>query len=179
MNPPWIVAIVLVLLILGMILNALNLRFEEPVIPSEQDPVQRLAAEQESFRQLFYKQRERALTRQQRVGQFGWLLIVVTIGSFIWFYVDTVKTTTQSDRIAALQTLHTDDGRQTVLSVTLRDGDNAKYIIKPDKTVDTAKVDAAEKEKVPSYELDDIGTALNENGTLLPSGLFLKITRSH
>jgi hypothetical protein len=179
MNPVWVVAIPLVLLILGMILNALNLRFEEPSAPAEQDPVKRLAAEKESFRQLFYKQRERAQKRQQRVGQFGWLMLVVTVGSFIWFYVDIVKTTTQSNRIAALQTLNTDEGQQTVLSVTLRDGDNAKYVIKPDKSVDTAKVDAAEKEKVSSYELDDMATALNENGSSLPSGLYLKIAKSH
>ena len=100
--------------------------------------------------------------------------MIATVGSFIWLYVDTVNKTTLSSRIAMLQTLATDEGKQTVLSVTQLDGDNVKYLIKPDKTVDTAATEAA-KEKVPSYEVQDLGTALLEGDSSLPLGISVKI----
>jgi hypothetical protein len=175
MNPLLVIAVPLVLIILGMILNSLNVTFDQPPSSAEQEPVKRLTAERESYRQIFYNQRERAVKRQKRVGQYAWLLMIATIGSFVWLYVDTVKKTTLENRIAALQTLGTDEGKQTVLSVTLLDGDNAKYIIKPDKTVDTAKAETAQKEKVSSWELSDLGTALSRGDTSLPLGISLKI----
>ncbi len=175
MNPLLVIAIPLVLIILGMILNSLNLRFDQPPSSTEKEPAKRLAAEREIFREFFSNQRERALKRQKRVGQYAWLLMFATIGSFIWLYVDTVKKTTLSTRIAALQTLGTEEGKQTVLSVTLLDGDNAKYLIKPDKTVHTAAAAAAEKEKVSSWELNDMSTALSSGDSSLPLGISLKI----
>jgi hypothetical protein len=39
-----------------------------------QDPAERLAAERESFRQLFDRQRSRAMKRQKRVGQYAMVL---------------------------------------------------------------------------------------------------------
>jgi hypothetical protein len=168
-----------VLIILGMILNGIDLGFDQPPSSPEKDPLKRLAAERESFRQFFDRQRTQAMKRQKRVGQYGWLLLVVTIGSFIWLYVDTVNKTTQSNRIAALQTLGTEEGKQTVLSVTLLDGDNVKYLVKPDKTVDTAKAEATEKEKVSSWELNDLGTALSRGDSSLPLGISLKITNAN
>ena len=178
MNPLLVVAIPLVLIILGMILNGLDLRFDQPPSSAEKDPAKRLAAEREIFREFFSSQRERAIKRQKRVGQYAWLLMFATIGSFIWLYAGTVKTTTLSNRIAALQTLGTEEGKQTVLSVTLLDGDNAKYVIKPDKTVDTAAA-AAEKEKVSSWELNDMSTALSSGDASLPLGVSLKIANSN
>jgi hypothetical protein len=127
MNPVLVIAIPLVLIILGMILNGLNLHFDQPPSSPEKDPAKRLAADKEIYREFFSNQRERAMKRQKRIGQYAWLLMFVTVGSFIWLYVDTVKKTTLSNRIAALQTLGTEEGKQTVLSVTLLDGDNAKY----------------------------------------------------
>ncbi len=174
MNPVLIVAIPLVLIILGMILNSLNLTFDQPQTPSEQDRVKRLVAEKELYREAFYNQRERAVKRQKRVGQYAWLLMFATIACFIWFYAATVKNTALSNRIAALQTLGTEEGKQEVLSVTLLDGDNVKYLIKPDKTVDTASTAAATKEKVSSWELNDLSTALS-SGDALPLGVSLKI----
>ena len=52
------------------------------------------------------------------------------IGAFIWLYMDTVNKTSLSSRIAGLQTLGTEEGKQMVLSVTLSDGNNVKYLIK-------------------------------------------------
>ena len=178
MNPVLVIAIPLVLIILGMILNGLDLGFNQPPSSPEQDPSKRLAAEKEIYRQFFYNQRERALKRQKRVSQYAWLLIFVTVGSFIWLYVDTVKKTTLANRLATLQTLGTEEGKQTVLSVTLLDGDNVKYIIKPDKTVDTTGA-AAAKEKVSSWEINDLGTALSSGDSSLPLGISLKIANAN
>ncbi len=177
MNPVLIAAIPLVLIILGMILNGLNLGFDQPQTPSEQDRVKRLAAEREIYREAFYNQRERAMKRQKRVGQYAWLLMFATIACFIWLYADTVKKAALSNRIAALQTLGTEEGKQEVLSVTLLDGDNVKYLIKADKSVDTAAA-AATTEKVSSWELNDLSTALS-SGDSLPLGVSLKIANSN
>ncbi len=74
---------------LGMILNSIGLSFDQPPSSPEQDPIKKLTAERETYRQFFDRQRSRALKRQKRVGQYGRLLMVATIGAFIWFYVDT------------------------------------------------------------------------------------------
>jgi len=178
MNPLVVVGIPLLLIILGMILNSLDLKFVQPASSPEQDPVKRLAAEKHAFREFFDVQRDRALKRQKRTNAFCWFLLFATAGSFIWLYVDTVKKTTLANRISMLQTLGTDEGQQTVLSVTERDGDNVKYLLKPDKKVDAAAAEAA-KEKVPSYEVQDMGTALLEGGSSLPSGISVKIANGN
>ena len=105
MNPLLIIAIPLGLVILGMILNSIGLSFDQPPSSSEQDPVKRLTAERESYRQFFDRQRTRATKRQKRVGQYAWLVLATFIGAFIWLYMDTVNKTSLSSRIAALQTL--------------------------------------------------------------------------
>ena len=181
MNPLLIIAIPLGLVILGMILNSLDLGYDQPPSSQEQDPVKRLTAERESFRQFFDRQRSRAVKRQKRVGQYSWLVMVAFIGSFIWLYVDTVAKTGLSNRIAALQTMATEEGKQMVLSVTLSDGNNVKYLIKlpqADKlqTADTAEKDGVSKEKVSSWELEKIGTALSIGDNPLPLGVALKIS---
>jgi len=176
MNPFLIGAIPLVLIILGMILNSLDLGFSQPESSPEQDPVKRLAAERQAFRQFFDLQRSRALKRQKRVSQYAWLVMIVTFGSFIWLYVDTVKKTNLADRITSLETLATEEGKQTVLSVTQADGDNTKYLIKPDKTVETAKTQDTANQKISSWEVQDLGTALSESDKSLPLGVSLKIS---
>jgi hypothetical protein len=177
MNPLFVVAIPLLLIVVGMILNSLDLGFTQPPSSPEQDPTKRLAAERQTFREFFDRQRSRSVKRQERVGQYAWLLLIATVGSFIWLYVDTVNKTTLSNRIAMLQTLATDEGKQTVLSVTQLDGDNVKYLLKPDKAVDIVAAEAA-KEKVPSYEVSGLGTALLEGNSSLPSGVSVKISNN-
>ena len=174
MNPLLIIAIPLGLVILGMILNSFDLGFDQPPSSPEQDPVKRLTAEKESYRQFFDRQRKRAVTRQKRVGQYGWLLMAVFIGAFIWLYMDTVNKTSLSSRI----TFGTEEGKQMVLSVTLSDGNNAKYLIKLPQAdqLETAAKERVAKERISSWELEKLGTALSIGDNPLPFGVALKIS---
>ena len=178
MNPMFIVAIPLVLVIAGMILNSIGLSFDQPPSSPEQDPAKRAAAEQEAYRRFFDLQRRRAVTRQNRVGQYAWLLMIAIIGSFIWLYMDTVKKTTASTRIAALQTLATEEGKATALSVTLIDGTNVKYLVKPPTAdlLEAVKKEGMSKEKVSAYEMSQLGTALSMGESPLPLGVAVKIS---
>jgi hypothetical protein len=180
MNPLLIIAIPLGLVILGMILNSFDLGFNQPPSSPEQDPVKKLTAEKESYRRFFDLQRSRSTKRQKRVGQYGWLLMAAFIGAFVWLYMDTVNKTSLSSRIAGLQTLGTEEGKQMVLSVTLSDGNNVKYLIKlpqADKLEAPAK-EATAKEKVSSWELERLGTALSTGDNPLPMGMALKISQA-
>ncbi len=179
MNPLLIIVIPLGLVILGMMLNSLDLGFDQPPSSPEQDPIKRLTAEKESYRQFFDRQRKRSVTRQKRVGQYAWLLMAVFVGAFIWLYMDTVNKTSLSSRIAGLQTLGTEEGKQMVLSVTLSDGNNVKYLVKlpqADKLEPVAK-EGVSKEKVSSWELEKLGTALSIGDNSLPLGIALKISQ--
>ncbi|MGE5217729.1 MAG: hypothetical protein ACM3SP_12070 [Chloroflexota bacterium] len=178
MHPLFIIAIPLVLIFLGMVLNSIGLSFDQPPSSPEQDPVKRLALERESFRKLFDLQRSRALKRQKRVGQFAWLLVVATIGSFIWFYNGIVNTTTLSNRIASLQSLAIQEGKGVVLSVTLNDGNNVKYLVQAPqdgKKLDAGYQDGLAKEPVSSWELEKLGTAVSIGDSVLPLGVALKM----
>ena len=179
MNPLLIIAIPLVLVILGMILNSFDLGFNQPPSSAEQDPVKKLTAEKESYRKFFDLQRSRSTKRQKRVGQYAWLVMASFIGAFIWLYADTVSKTSLSSRIAGLQTLATEEGKQMVLSVTLSDGNNVKYLIKlpqADKLLVAAK-EATAPEKVSSWEIERLGTALSTGDNTLPLGVALKISQ--
>ena len=178
MHPMLIVAIPIVLVIVGMVLNSIGLSFDQPPSSAEQDPAKRAAAEGDAYRRFFDLQRKRAVTRQKRIGQYAWLVIVAIAGSFIWLYMYTVAKTTGTTRIAALQTLATEDGKETVLSVTLKDGSNVKYFIKSSKadTTDAATKEGLSKQKVSSYEMEQSGTALSIGESPLPLGVALKVS---
>ncbi len=180
MHPILVVLIPLVLIFIGMFLNSWGLSFDQPPSSPEQDPVKRLAAEQDSFRRFFDRQRSQAMSRQKRIGQFAWLLLLATIGSFIWMYNDTVGKTVLSNRIATLQTLGSQEGKELVLSVTLSDGNNVKYLIKLPKAEapakDGAPKEAVAKETVSSWEIEKLDTALSIGDNALPLGIALKIT---
>jgi hypothetical protein len=181
MNPLFIIAIPLGLVILGMILNSIGLAYDQPPSSPEQDPAKRVKAEKETYRKFFNLQRSRSVTRQKRVGQYGWLVMAAFIGAFIWLYMDTVNKTSLSSRIAALQTLGTEEGKQMVLSVTQSDGNNVKYLIKlpqADKLEETAKAqEGVAKERVSSWELERLGTALSIGDNSLPMGVALKMSQ--
>ena len=178
MNPMLIVAIPLGLVILGMILNSIGLSFDQPPSSSEQDPAKRAAAEGETYRRFFDLQRKRAVTRQKRVGQYAWLLMAAIIGSFIWLYMSTVTKTTATTQIAALQTLQTEEGKETVLSLTLKDGSNVKYLIKSPTAdaLEAAKKEGISKQKVSSWDMAQSGTALTIGESPLPVGVALKVS---
>jgi hypothetical protein len=178
MHPLLVIAAPLVLIVLGMILNSIGLSFDQPPSSPEQDPVKRLTAEREAYRRFFDRQRSRSLKRQKRVGQYSWLLLLASIGSFIWLYVDTVNKAALSNRVAALQTLGSQEGKDMILSLTLTDGNNVKYLIKlpqSDKAQPAAK-EAVAKETVSTWELEKLGTALSIGDNPLPIGVALKIS---
>jgi len=183
MHPLILVAIPLGLVLLGMILNSIGLAYDEPASSQEQDPAKRVAAEKESYRKFFNLQRSRSVKRQKRVGQYAWLLLASFTGAFIWLYMDTVSKTSLSSRIAGLQTLATEEGKQMVLSVTQSDGTNVKYLIKlpqADKLEanQAAAKDALSKEKVSSWELERLGTALSIGDNPLPMDVALTVSQS-
>jgi hypothetical protein len=179
MNPILIIAIPLGMVILGMILNSTGLAYDQPPSSPEQDPLKKLTAEKEAYRKFFDLQRSRSVTRQKRVGQYAWLVMAAFIGAFIWLYTDTVNKTSLSSRVAELQTLATEEGKQMVLSVTLSDGNNLKYLIKMPQAdkLDGAAKDATTKQKVSSWELERLGTALSIGDNPLPLGVALKISQ--
>ena len=180
MNVLFIIAVPLGLVIVGMILNSWDLGFNQPPSSPEQDQVKKLTAEKESYRKFFEQQRSRSVQRQKRVGQYGWLLLATFIGAFIWLYADTVTKTSLSSQIAGLQTLATEEGKQMVLSVTLSDGNNVKYLIKlpqADKLVVATTEAPTPKEKVSSWEIERLGTALSTGDNALPLGIALKISQ--
>ena len=178
MHPILLVAIPLVVVILGMILNSFDLGFNQPPSSTEQDAVKKLTAEKESYRKFFDLQRGQAKKRQKRVGQYAWLVMASFIGAFIWLYSDTVSKTSLSNRIAGLQTLATEEGKQMVLSVTLSDGNNVKYLIKlPQADKLQVTKEATPNVKVSSWEIEKLGTAVSTGDNPLPLGIDLKMSQ--
>jgi len=179
MNPFLVIAVPLVLVIVGMMLNNIGLSFDQPRSSPEQDPAKRLEAERQAYRSFFDLQRTRFLKRQKRVGQYAWLVLAAFVASFGWMYFDTVNRTTAWNQIAAIQTMPTEEGKEMVLSVTTSDGSNVKYLIKLTKadTLDAATKDGISKGKVSSWELSNARTALSIGDNPLPLGVALKISK--
>ena len=164
MHPLMIVAIPVTLIALGMVLNSIGLSFDQPPSSPEQDPVKR-------------RETRLAAEKQKRIGQYGWLVILATIGAFIWFYIDTVNTTVLSSRVAALQTLGSQEGKDMILALTLSDGSNVKYVIKLPQASESAKAakEQTPKQTISAWELERLGTAFSVGVSPLPVGVALKI----
>lgn len=178
MHPIVIVLIPIVLVLAGMVLNSIGLSFDQPPSSAEQDPVKRAAAEGDTYRRFFDLQRKRAVTRQKRIGQYCWLLVIAIIGSFIWLYNYTVDKTTATTQIAALQTMALEEGKEIVLSVTLKDGSTVKYRIQS-PTADAlaaATKEGISKQKVSSWDMEQSGTILTIGESPLPLGVALKVS---
>jgi hypothetical protein len=176
MNPMFIVAIPIVLVVIGMVLNSTGLSFDQPPSSSEQDPAKRSAADADAYRRFFDLQRKQAVKRQARVGQYAWLLMAAIIGSFVWLYMYTVNKTSLATQIGAVQTLPTEDGKEAVLSITLKDGSNVKYLIKaPTAEMLASKKDGTSKEKVSSYEISQLRSAFNVGESPLSPGIAVKV----
>ncbi len=197
MNPLLVIAIPLVLMTIGMILNSFRLSFDQPASSPEQDPAKRLDAERQAYRKFFDLQRSRFLTRQKRVGQYSWLVLAVFVASFWWIYFDTVNKTTASKQIAAIQTLPVVESKDIVLSLTLSDGDNIQYLIKS-PTLNLAVSDGTNtqyikspqagtsgatakeglsKEAVQNWRLTSLGTAMSIGDAEMPLGIALNISK--
>ncbi|HEX6436882.1 MAG TPA: hypothetical protein VF182_07110 [Candidatus Binatia bacterium] len=179
MNPMFIVAIPIVLIVIGMVLNSTGLSFDQPPSSSEQDPAKKSAADADAYRRFFDVQRKQAVKRQARVGQYAWLLMAAIIGSFIWLYMYTVSKTSLATQIGAVQTLATEDGKEAVLSITLKDGSNVKYLIKPAtaEIIEASKKEGNSKEKISSYEMSQLGTAFNVGESPLSPGIAIKLSK--
>lgn len=180
MNPVILIAVPLALLILGMILNAFGPGSEYPESSTESDPTKRLAAEKEAYRKLSDLQRERFLKRQKRVCQYAWLVLVASAVSFGWLYFDTLTKTTASKQIAAIHTASASEGKEVILSITLSDGNIAKYLVKPAKAETTETTGGApknglSKEPITSWELSRLETILSTGKNALPLGIALTI----
>jgi len=179
MNTLLLIAIPSVLVIVGMILNNLQLVYDQPESSPEQDPAKRLAAERQAYRNFFDLQRARSLKRQKWVGWYAWLVLATFVGSSLWLYFDTVNKTTASKQIAAIQTVPTAEGKEVVLSVTLSDGNNIKYLIKSQK-VEKSGVTTKEglsKEAVQGWQLPSLETALSIGDAQVPLGIALNISK--
>jgi len=178
MHPMVIVAIPIVLVIVGMVLNSIGLSFDQPPSSAEQDPAKRAAAEGDAYRRFFDLQRKHAMARQKRIGQYCWLLMVAIIGSFIWLYNYTVNKTAASTQMASLQTMALEEGKELVLSVTLKDGSNLKYRVKSPTadTSDAATKEGISKQKVSSYDMEQSGTVLSIGESPLTLGVALKVS---
>jgi hypothetical protein len=178
MHPIVIALIPIVLVIVAMVLNSIGLSFDQPPSSAEQDPAKRAQIEGDAYRRFFDLQRKRSVTRQKRIGQYCWLLVIAIIGSFIWLYNYTVKKTTVTTQIAALQTMALEEGKETVLSLTLKDGSNVKYRIKL-PTADAlaaATKEGISKQKVSSWDMEQSGTVLTIGESPLPLGVALKVS---
>ena len=176
MSPLLVIAIPLALVIIGMILNNGGRTFDQPESSPEQDPVKRLEAERQTYRRFFDLQRTRFLKRQKRVGQYAWLVLVVFAVSLGWMYSNAVKRTKASSQIAAIRTLQAEEGKELILSVTLRDGDNVKYLVKSEKAAASGdNTNGFSKESVSAWEVSTLRTAVNVGDGLLPLGVTLKI----
>ena len=178
MHPIVIILIPIVLVLVGMVLNSIGLSFDQPPSSAEQDPAKKAQIEGDAYRRFFDLQRKQAVARQKRIGQYCWLLMVAIIGSFIGLYMYTVKTTTATTQIAALQTLAMEEKKEMVLSVTLKDGSNVKYLIKSPTadTLDAATKEGISKQKVSSWDMEQSGTILTIGESPLPLGVALKVS---
>ena len=178
MNPIFIIAVPLALVLVGMVLNSIGLSFDQPSASAEQDPAKRAAADGEAYRRLFETKRKESMARQKRVGQYAWLVIIAIIGSFIWLYKYTVNKTVASSQIASLQTMAMEDSKDLVLAVTLKDGSSAKYRIQTPaaNTLDAATKEGVSKQKVSNYDLEQAGTIQSIGETPLSLGLALKVS---
>jgi hypothetical protein len=197
MNPFFIIAIPVVLIITGMILNGIQISFDQPQSSTEEDAGKKLAAERQSYRNFFDSQRRGSLTRQKRVGQYSWVVLLAIVGSSVWLYVDTVTKTTVAKQIAALQTVPVVDSKEVVLSLTLNDGNHIQYrvkspamsltgsdgadgrLIKAAKTESPGVVarEGLSKEPVQNWRLQGLETATSIGDADIPLGVALQISK--
>ena len=183
-NTFWFFAIPSMLVILGMILNNFQVVFDRPQYSLEEDPAKKLAAERRFFDLL----RVRFLKRQKRVGQYSWLVLVAFVAFSWWLYLDTINKTTASKQVIAIQTLPVVESEDKVLSLTLSDGNNIQYLIKPptltltlsDETnTQYIKLPKAERPNaaVQGWRLSSLGTALSLGDVGVPLGIALNISK--
>jgi hypothetical protein len=80
--------------------------------------------------------------------------------------------------MAALQTLPLEEGKEVVLSVTLKDGSNVKYRIQSPAAdaLEAAKKEGISKQKVSTYDMEGSGTVFSIGESPLTVGVALKVS---
>jgi phospholipase/lecithinase/hemolysin len=101
----------------------------------------------------------------------------VVIASSWLLYSDTVKATTVSKQISAIQTLPAAGSREAVLSLTLSDGSRTQYLVKAaPRSAISVLTDEHVKEAIQNTQLTSLGTAVNDGAATVPLGIALRIT---
>ena len=167
----------MVLIVIGILLNSFHIVHDQPQYSLEPDPTHKLAAERHANYHFFHLQRARILKRQERIGKYGWLVLGVFIASSWFLYFDTVKVTTASKQISAIQTFAAADSEDAVLSLTLSDGGNVQYLVKATEPpqLKTAQTDDQSKEASQIRQFTGLGTAVNVGDARVPLGIALRI----
>ena len=178
MSPLLVIAVPLALIFIGIVLNSMHIVHDQPAYSLENDPTNILAAERQANYHFFFLQRARMLKRQKRIGQYSWLVLGVVIASSWLLYSDTVKATTVSKQISAIQTLPVAGSREAVLSLTLSDGSRTQYLVKATEPRSAIPVmtDEHVKEAIQNAQLTSLGTAVNDSDATVPLGIALRIT---
>jgi hypothetical protein len=180
LSPLSVIAIPLVLILIGIIWNSFYIVHDQPEFSLEEDPVNKLAAERRATYQVLQLQRARILKRQKRIGRYGWLVLGAFIASSWFLYSATVTATTVSKQVIAIETLEIADSKEMVLSLTLSDGSEVKYLLKtPEKRpVPIAQTVARSKDHVQNWQLTSLGTAVIDGAAAVPLRITLRIANS-
>lgn len=179
MSPLLIIVIPFTLILVGIMLNSFHIVHDQPAFSLEEDPAHKLAAERQAHSRYFQLPRQRLLRRQTRVGQYGWLVLAVFITSSWFLYSDAVKVTAQSKQVSAIQTFAGSNGNETVLSLTLSDGSDARYVLKPSalQLVQAKKGAARSSDIGENFQLVGVGTAVSVGSAPVPLGMALNISQ--
>ncbi len=166
------------LIIIGILLNSIHIVHDQPAFSFEEDPTHKLAAERQANYHFFQLQRSRLLKRQKRVGQYAWLVLAVFVASSWFLYSDAVRVTTVSKQISSIQTFAVADSKDGVLSLTLSDGSNVKYVVKASEPyiVQLPKRAEPSAEILQNWQLASAGTAVNVGDARVPLGMALRIS---
>ena len=178
MSPLFVVIIPLALTMIGIMLNSFHIVHDQPAYSLDEDPVDKLAAERQANFHFFQLQTARSLKRQKRIGRFGCFMLLVFFASAGWLYSATVKTTTMSKRISAIETSAVADSKETVLSLTLGDGSHVQYVVKATETpsANAPTIEEPMRENIQKWQLANLGTAINSGDARLPMGIALKMS---
>jgi hypothetical protein len=177
LSPLSVIAIPLVLIVIGIVLNSMRIVHDQPPYSLENDPAKKLADERQANYHFFYLQRARILQRQKRIGQYSCLVLAAVIASSWMLYADAVKATTTSKQISAIQTLSVAGSQEAVLSLTLSDGSKTQYLVKAlePRNVNTHMTDENSKQAIQNSRLTSLGTAVNDGDAKVPLGIALRI----
>ena len=173
-----VIVIPLALTIIGIMwLHGFNIVQDQPEYSLETDPVNKLAAERQANYHYFQLQRARNLKRQKRICQYAWLVLAVFVSSSWLMYSDAVKATTVSKQISEIQTLAVADSKDTILSLTLKDGSHVQYVVKAAAPLGASTAASEQRsETLENWQLASLVTAVSLGDVAVPLGIALRIS---